>query len=196
MPANLPPDYHRAEERYRAAKTTEEKIACLEETDQHLDGQRRNRDHTSLREPVRDREGHDGGAHLRRPALPRLDEGRDQARSPGRALRAEHVLPPGRTVDNMERYGTIWNDRPDLSQSVAGASIHEEEAFDEPHSLQTCGAEDPLPAHDFFALPNTAFWPLPNTTVCEVEKSCDVTIRAIVAASLAPPCTDGSIGFA
>lgn len=31
MPANLPPDYHRAEERYRAAKTTEEKIVALEE---------------------------------------------------------------------------------------------------------------------------------------------------------------------
>jgi hypothetical protein len=31
MPANLPPDYHRAEERYRAAKTTEDKIGCLEE---------------------------------------------------------------------------------------------------------------------------------------------------------------------
>lgn len=31
MPANLPPDYHHAEERYRAAKTAEEKIACLEE---------------------------------------------------------------------------------------------------------------------------------------------------------------------
>jgi hypothetical protein len=31
MPANLTPDYHRAEERFRAAKTTEEKIAALEE---------------------------------------------------------------------------------------------------------------------------------------------------------------------
>jgi len=31
MPANLPPDYHRAEERYRSAKTTVEKIAALEE---------------------------------------------------------------------------------------------------------------------------------------------------------------------
>jgi hypothetical protein len=31
MPANLPPDYHAAEERYRAAGTTEEKIAALEE---------------------------------------------------------------------------------------------------------------------------------------------------------------------
>jgi uncharacterized protein len=31
MPANLTPDYHRAEDRFRAAKTTEEKIAALEE---------------------------------------------------------------------------------------------------------------------------------------------------------------------
>ncbi len=31
MPANLTPEYHRAEARYRAAKTTEEKIAALEE---------------------------------------------------------------------------------------------------------------------------------------------------------------------
>ena len=31
MPANLPPDYHRAEERYRVAKTAEEKIEALEE---------------------------------------------------------------------------------------------------------------------------------------------------------------------
>ncbi len=31
MPANLPPDYHRAEERYRSAKTPEEKIVALEE---------------------------------------------------------------------------------------------------------------------------------------------------------------------
>ena len=31
MPANLPPDYHDAEERYRAARTPEEKIAALEE---------------------------------------------------------------------------------------------------------------------------------------------------------------------
>jgi len=31
MPANLPPDYHRAEERFRAARTTAEKIAALEE---------------------------------------------------------------------------------------------------------------------------------------------------------------------
>jgi ribosome-interacting GTPase 1 len=31
MPANLPPTYHEAEERYRAAVTPEEKIACLEE---------------------------------------------------------------------------------------------------------------------------------------------------------------------
>jgi ribosome-interacting GTPase 1 len=31
MPANLTPDYHRAEERFRAAKTTEERIAALEE---------------------------------------------------------------------------------------------------------------------------------------------------------------------
>jgi len=31
MPANLPPDYHAAEESYRQAKTIEEKIACLEE---------------------------------------------------------------------------------------------------------------------------------------------------------------------
>lgn len=31
MPANLTPQYHAAEARYRAAKTTEEKIICLEE---------------------------------------------------------------------------------------------------------------------------------------------------------------------
>lgn len=31
MPANLPPTYHDAEERFRQAKTVEEKIACLEE---------------------------------------------------------------------------------------------------------------------------------------------------------------------
>ena len=31
MPANLPPEYFAAEERFRAAETTEEKIACLEE---------------------------------------------------------------------------------------------------------------------------------------------------------------------
>ena len=31
MPANLPPDYHKAEERLRAAKETDEKIAALEE---------------------------------------------------------------------------------------------------------------------------------------------------------------------
>ncbi len=31
MPANLPPTYHEAEQRYRAAVTTEEKIECLEE---------------------------------------------------------------------------------------------------------------------------------------------------------------------
>jgi ribosome-interacting GTPase 1 len=31
MPANLTPEYHRAEERFRAAKTTEERIAALEE---------------------------------------------------------------------------------------------------------------------------------------------------------------------
>jgi len=31
MPANLTPDYHRAEGRFRAAKTTEERIAALEE---------------------------------------------------------------------------------------------------------------------------------------------------------------------
>lgn len=31
MPANLTPEYHRAEERFRTAKTTEEKIAALEE---------------------------------------------------------------------------------------------------------------------------------------------------------------------
>ena len=31
MPANLPPDYHHAEERYRAAKTAGEKIEALEE---------------------------------------------------------------------------------------------------------------------------------------------------------------------
>jgi ribosome-interacting GTPase 1 len=31
MPANLPPDYYAAEERFRAAKTNGEKIACLEE---------------------------------------------------------------------------------------------------------------------------------------------------------------------
>jgi ribosome-interacting GTPase 1 len=30
MPANLPPDYFEAEKRYRAAKTTAEKISCLE----------------------------------------------------------------------------------------------------------------------------------------------------------------------
>ena len=31
MPANLTPDYHRAEERFRAAKTNEDKVAALEE---------------------------------------------------------------------------------------------------------------------------------------------------------------------
>lgn len=31
MPANLPPDYYAAEERFRAAKTADDKIACLEE---------------------------------------------------------------------------------------------------------------------------------------------------------------------
>ena len=31
MPANLPPDYHRAEERFRTAKTAQEKIEALEE---------------------------------------------------------------------------------------------------------------------------------------------------------------------
>src|SRR5512139_1895911 len=31
MPANLPPDYHRAEERFRAARTPQDKIAALEE---------------------------------------------------------------------------------------------------------------------------------------------------------------------
>ena len=31
MPANLPPTYHEAEDRYRAASTPEEKIAALEE---------------------------------------------------------------------------------------------------------------------------------------------------------------------
>jgi hypothetical protein len=31
MPANLPPEYFEAEKRYRAARTPEEKIACLEE---------------------------------------------------------------------------------------------------------------------------------------------------------------------
>lgn len=31
MPTNLPPDYFAAQERYRAAKTTAEKIACLQE---------------------------------------------------------------------------------------------------------------------------------------------------------------------
>jgi ribosome-interacting GTPase 1 len=31
MPANLPPTYHEAEQRFRSAVTTEEKIACLEE---------------------------------------------------------------------------------------------------------------------------------------------------------------------
>ena len=31
MPANLPPTYHEAEERFRAAKTPEEKVVCLEE---------------------------------------------------------------------------------------------------------------------------------------------------------------------
>ena len=31
MPANLPPDYHRAEERFRAARTVREKIQALEE---------------------------------------------------------------------------------------------------------------------------------------------------------------------
>ena len=31
MPANLPPDYFDAEKRYRAAKTSKEKIARLEE---------------------------------------------------------------------------------------------------------------------------------------------------------------------
>jgi ribosome-interacting GTPase 1 len=31
MPANLPPAYHEAEQRFRAAKTTEEKVAALEE---------------------------------------------------------------------------------------------------------------------------------------------------------------------
>ena len=31
MPANLPPDYHRAEEKLRSARTTEDKIAALEE---------------------------------------------------------------------------------------------------------------------------------------------------------------------
>jgi len=31
MPANLPPDYHKAEEKLRSAKTTEDKIAALEE---------------------------------------------------------------------------------------------------------------------------------------------------------------------
>ena len=31
MPANLPPTYHEAEERYRAASTAEDKIAALEE---------------------------------------------------------------------------------------------------------------------------------------------------------------------
>jgi hypothetical protein len=30
MPANLTPDYYRAEEEYRAAKTADEKIACLQ----------------------------------------------------------------------------------------------------------------------------------------------------------------------
>jgi len=31
MPANLTPDYHRAEERFRQARTVEEKIDALEE---------------------------------------------------------------------------------------------------------------------------------------------------------------------
>ena len=31
MPANLPPTYHEAEARYRAAKSAEEKVAHLEE---------------------------------------------------------------------------------------------------------------------------------------------------------------------
>ena len=31
MPANLPPTYHEAEERYRAAKSPDDKIAALEE---------------------------------------------------------------------------------------------------------------------------------------------------------------------
>jgi small GTP-binding protein len=31
MPTNLPPEYYKAEDRYRAAQTTPEKIACLEE---------------------------------------------------------------------------------------------------------------------------------------------------------------------
>jgi ribosome-interacting GTPase 1 len=31
MPTNLPPEYFKADERYRAARTTEEKIACLED---------------------------------------------------------------------------------------------------------------------------------------------------------------------
>jgi small GTP-binding protein len=31
MPANLPPQYHEVDRRYRAAKTVEEKIACLQE---------------------------------------------------------------------------------------------------------------------------------------------------------------------
>ena len=31
MPTNLPPEYFEADQRYRAAGTTSEKIACLEE---------------------------------------------------------------------------------------------------------------------------------------------------------------------
>jgi ribosome-interacting GTPase 1 len=80
MPTNLPPEYHRADERFRAARSTDEKIAALEDLYGTIP---KHKGTDKLRADVRRR-------------LARLrDESRNQKRAPGRHESAFHVVREG-----------------------------------------------------------------------------------------------------
>ncbi len=74
MPANLPPAYHDAEQRFRAAKTTEEKIAALEEM-------------------LRIMPKHKGTDKLQADIKARLAKLRKQPRKKGATRTFSHVIP-------------------------------------------------------------------------------------------------------
>jgi ribosome-interacting GTPase 1 len=79
MPTNLPPEYHRADERFRAARSTDEKIAALEDLYGTIPK-------------------HKGTDHLRADVRRRLAKLRDESRNQKRAGRREsafHVVREG-----------------------------------------------------------------------------------------------------
>jgi ribosome-interacting GTPase 1 len=75
MPANLPPDYHKAEERLRSARTTEEKIAALEEM-------------------LRIMPKHKGTDHLQADLRSRIAKLRRQPSKKGSQSAFSHYIPP------------------------------------------------------------------------------------------------------